>query len=113
MFTALQSWLCFTVRSPTVKINSTSIKGSIPRPGSVTRSSQGGKSGSVQATSPASSVELSSTARHLATLANNENNINPVRVNEIRAALADGTLKIDAERIADGLIESARELLQS
>lgn len=96
-----------------MKINSTSIKGSIPRPGGVTRTSQGSKADSVQAAAPASSVELSSTARHLASLANSENDINPVRVSEIRAALADGTLKIDAERIADGLIESARELLRS
>lgn len=95
-----------------MKINDTSLQGPVPRPGGVTRTSQSGKADSIQS-SKASSVELSSTARHLASLASSEHDVNTVKVNEIRAALADGTLRIDAERIADGLIESARELLRS
>lgn len=96
-----------------MKINDTSLQGPVPRPGGVTRTSQSGKADSIQTGSKASSVELSSTARHLASLASSEHDVNTVKVNEIRAALADGTLRIDAERIADGLIESARELLRS
>jgi negative regulator of flagellin synthesis FlgM len=57
-------------------------------------------------------VDLSSTARHLANLQNSDNDINVVRVNEIRDALASGQLKIDPSRIADGLIASVRDLLK-
>jgi len=95
-----------------VKINTSPLKGPVPRPDDVTRTSTSNRAGSTGATAAASSVELSSTARHLASLSSPEHDINPVKVSEIRAALADGTLKIDAERIADGLIESARELLK-
>lgn len=36
--------------------------------------------------------------------------IDSVRVNEIRQAISEGRLEIRAERIADGLIESLKEL---
>lgn len=58
-----------------------------------------------------SPVALSATARNLAQLENTDNDVNIVRVNEIRDALAAGTLKINPERIADSLIASAHELL--
>ncbi|HUG56827.1 MAG TPA: flagellar biosynthesis anti-sigma factor FlgM [Candidimonas sp.] len=57
-------------------------------------------------------VDLSNTARHLSNLQNSENDINVVRVNQIRDALASGQLKIDPSRIADGLIASVRDLLK-
>lgn len=94
-----------------MKINSSPLKGPVSRPGDITRTSSS-RAGSTGATAAASSVALSTTARHLANLSSADNDINPVKVSEIRAALADGTLKIDADRIADGLIESARELLK-
>lgn len=50
-------------------------------------------------------------ARHLDTLSRSENDVNVVKVNEIREALANGTLQINPERIADGILASARELL--
>lgn len=56
-------------------------------------------------------VELSSTARHLALIASVDTEIDVARVDEIRNALAQGTLKINPERIADGLIASAQELV--
>lgn len=37
--------------------------------------------------------------------------IDAARVAEIRRALADGTLQLDTARVADGIIASARELL--
>lgn len=45
------------------------------------------------------------------TLYEGDNDVDMARVNAIRQALADGTLTINAERIADGLINSAKELL--
>ena len=35
------------------------------------------------------------------------------RVDEIKQSMSDGNFKVDAEKVADGLIESAREALQA
>jgi len=35
------------------------------------------------------------------------------RVDEIKQAMSDGNFKVDAEKVADGLIESAREVLEA
>lgn len=89
-------------------INSPAIGGTVsPRTDGVTSASV--------PSSPAAgkgAVDLSSTARHLSGLQNSENDINMVRVNQIRDALASGELKIDPSRIADGLIASVRDLLK-
>ncbi|MVW69998.1 flagellar biosynthesis anti-sigma factor FlgM [Bordetella sp. 15P40C-2] len=44
-------------------------------------------------------------------LSEGDNDVNMERVQAIRQALADGTLKINPERIAEGLINSAKDLL--
>lgn len=96
-----------------LKINLPFVKGSLPRTNDATRPSDAGKSQADGKTSSRSGspVELSSTARHLAQLSHTEADINIVRVNEIRNALEQGTLKINPERIADSLIASAHELI--
>jgi negative regulator of flagellin synthesis FlgM len=60
----------------------------------------------------ASSVGLSSAARHLSSLENSDNDVNMERVNQIRDAIASGELKMDPSRIADGLLASVRDLLK-
>lgn len=96
-----------------MKINLPSVKAPLSPSTDATRASSTGESRTVVASGSASGspVALSSTARHLASLENTDHDINTVRVNELRDALAAGTLKINPERIADGLIASARELL--
>ena len=37
--------------------------------------------------------------------------VNRARVDEIRQAISEGRFKVDAHRIADGLIESVRDML--
>ncbi len=96
-----------------MKVNLPFVKGSLPHTTDATRA---GGAGKAQAADPSVSgsgtpVELSSTARHLAQLSSADADINIVRVNEIRDALAQGTLKINPERIADSLIASAQELV--
>jgi negative regulator of flagellin synthesis FlgM len=44
-------------------------------------------------------------------LSDGENDVDMDRVRAIRQALADGTLQINPERIAEGLIQSAKALL--
>ena len=62
--------------------------------------------------SGSSQVELSTASRKLQSLQDSSNDINVERVAAIRAAIASGDLKVDASRIADGLIASARDLLK-
>ncbi|NYT61976.1 flagellar biosynthesis anti-sigma factor FlgM [Alcaligenaceae bacterium] len=96
-----------------MKITSPSINGSAIN--SVASSRTDGVASASVSSSPApgkGAVDLSSTARHLSGLQNSDNDINMVRVNQIREALASGQLKIDPSRIADGLIASVRDLLK-
>lgn len=58
------------------------------------------------------SVDLSSAALHLSKLQDTSNDINIEKVNELRAAIAAGQLKINPDRIADKLIASVRDLLK-
>ena len=57
-------------------------------------------------------VDLSSTARHLQQLQSDQNDIDLDRDQALRDAIANGTLTMDTHRIADGIINSARDLLK-
>jgi len=57
-------------------------------------------------------VKISATSAKLLALHNGGDDIDMERVNALRDAIASGQLRIDASRIADGLIASARELLK-
>lgn len=59
-------------------------------------------------------TESSSTVSHLSSAAspNASQDVDSARVAEIRQAILDGRLQINAERIADGLIASVREQLK-
>lgn len=97
-----------------MKVNLPFVKGSLHNTTDATRAGHGARNPQASGTAAASSgtpVALSNTARHLAQLSITDGDINLVRVNEIRDALAQGTLKINPERIADGLIASAQELV--
>lgn len=76
-----------------------------------TRSGQGTGPANTSA-SEKSAVDLSATARNLASLQNSDNDINLDRVHEIRDAIAAGQLKVNPSQIADSLLVSVRELLK-
>lgn len=61
---------------------------------------------------PSAQVALSAASRQLLALQAGDNDIDVERVAAIRAAIASGQLQIDAGRIADSLIASARDLLK-
>lgn len=82
----------------------------------LTRPLQSGPSGTAKtatggapakAGSPAAITHLSNTG------ADSSQDIDMTRVEEIREAISKGKLDIHAERIADGLIDSVRDLLGS
>lgn len=67
-----------------------------------------------ETTTPGSStdnVSLSSQAQALAKASGSEAVFDAGKVEEIKAAIAGGSFRVDTGRVADGLIESVRELV--
>jgi negative regulator of flagellin synthesis FlgM len=54
---------------------------------------------------------LSPEARQMSSLLDESSDIDPARVLALRDAISAGRLQMDASRIADSLLASARELL--
>ena len=94
-----------------MKITSNPFHQVAPRNNASVTSEQGSQTAQ-GSRSQAAAVELSPAARELAALDSEQNDIDMAKVQAIRTALADGSLKIDASRIADGLISSAKDLLK-
>jgi negative regulator of flagellin synthesis FlgM len=94
-----------------MKIDSSSNALSILQPGSVRGTSNVKSAASVQQASAASStVNLSSmSALH----ASKASDIDTAKVAAIKASLRDGTYKIDTGKIADGMLSSVRDMLQT
>jgi len=60
------------------------------------------------------SVSLSGLSQHLRSLAaSGSADIDTAHVESIKQAIKDGSLQIDSGKIADGVLNTARELLQS
>jgi negative regulator of flagellin synthesis FlgM len=96
-----------------LKITSNSLKSLTTDPISGARSAGSVRSGKASSGSESSSaVDLSAAARHMSSLENTGNDINIVKVQALRDAIASGQLQIDPSRIADGLLASARDLLK-
>ena len=76
-----------------------------------TKSSQEPSLAPAQAQPKSAAVDLSPAARQLQQLHSDKHDIDMDRVEALRTALANGDLKIDSGRIADGIIASARELI--
>jgi len=58
-------------------------------------------------------VQLSSQAQSLASQVASASAFDAGKVEEIKAAIASGTFKVDAEKVAEGLIDTVRDLIQS
>lgn len=94
-----------------VKINSSTPRPSTPADSAAPKAavsqaySAGGGSSSAQ-------VDLSAASRKLLEMQNGGSDINTERVAAIRAAIASGQIKMNPEKIADGILASARDLLK-
>ncbi|KAA0083897.1 flagellar biosynthesis anti-sigma factor FlgM [Trinickia soli] len=75
----------------------------------------GGSTAPAQSAAPGdASVSLSGLSSQLRSLAaSGEADIDVAHVESIKQAIADGTLKMDAGKIADGILATARELLKN
>ena len=70
------------------------------------------KAGAVES-SPGENVHLSSVTKQPQNIDNSGAVVDTARVQEIRQAISDGTFKVNPEAVADRLLETARELIQS
>lgn len=89
-----------------------------PTSTSATRNSSGNTpTNSTSATpSAGAQVDVSSTSSRLRELESTIANVPVVdsaRVDEIKQAIADGRFKVNADRVADSLIESVRQMLNT
>lgn len=65
---------------------------------------------------PGASVQLSSLSAHLQEIEaglDTEKAVDSKRVAEIKRSIADGSFKVDSEKVADRLIEGTREFLRA
>ncbi|MDQ7979098.1 flagellar biosynthesis anti-sigma factor FlgM [Paraburkholderia sp. SARCC-3016] len=106
-----------------MKVDSSTNPNLAPLGNGVQRGQQGeaAAAGAATARTPAPSssggaaadVSLSALAGHLQALgASSPADIDTAHVESIKQAIRDGSLKIDASKIADGVLETARSLLQ-
>ena len=58
-------------------------------------------------------VQLSSQAQSLASQVSSASVFDSNKVAEIKAAIANGSFKVDAEKVAEGLMDTVRELIQN
>ncbi|MCC8402206.1 flagellar biosynthesis anti-sigma factor FlgM [Paraburkholderia sp. MMS20-SJTN17] len=108
---------------PTTSSNLASLKDALSRsqPSGEAAPAAGATQGTASAAAPAAgsasgdtSVSLSGLSQHLRSLAaSGSADIDTAHVESIKQAIKNGTLQIDSGKIADGVLQTARDLLQS
>lgn len=90
------------------------ITSSIPAVGGAPDSGRARSTGRAPQTPQASSgdrVDISSLSARLQEVGTAESPVDTQRVAEIKAAISEGRFQVNPERIADGLLDSVREML--
>nr|WP_217709241.1 flagellar biosynthesis anti-sigma factor FlgM [Paraburkholderia atlantica] len=81
---------------------------------SATQGAAGTAAPTASSSSGDASVSLSGLSQHLRSLAaSGSADIDTAHVESIKQAIKDGTLQIDSGKIADGVLQTARDLLQN
>jgi negative regulator of flagellin synthesis FlgM len=81
-----------------------------------TKSTKTASKAKASSSATAENVTLSPTSSQLRALENNlgsEGVFDEKKVAEIKSAIADGQFKVNTEKVADGLIDSVKELLKT
>lgn len=77
-----------------------------------TRSSKGAEKASVSK-APSDSVHISSQLQTLAGQVSSAGVFDAKKVEKIKAAIADGHFQVNADKVADGLIDTVKDLIHS
>jgi len=97
-----------------VKINDT-LKGNagIPAPTTNARSADTAAATATSKAAVTDTVRLSSQGQALASTSSTNQVFDSKKVERIKAAIADGQFQVNSEKVADGLLETVRDLLHS
>ena len=68
---------------------------------------------SATAVGPEASVNISSNAKKVSNISGSEAVFDTTKVSEIKAAISSGQFKVNAELVADGLISTVKDLIQT
>lgn len=78
------------------------------------RADKGADKPSATVPAPVASAILSSQVRAMSTkIASSGSSFDSVKIEAIKAAIANGTFKVDPEKVASGLLDSVSELIQT
>lgn len=75
--------------------------------------SVGASPASSVAVGPEASVNISSSAKKVSNISGSEAVFDTTKVSEIKAAISSGQFKVNAELVADGLISTVKDLIQT
>ena len=97
-----------------MKINDT-LKGGAALPAANTPANSARNAEKANSAGPAStdSVRLSSQGQAMSAAASNTAVFDSKKVERIKLAIADGQFSVNSEKVADGLLETVRDLLHS
>jgi negative regulator of flagellin synthesis FlgM len=111
----IPEFLLRTKKDDAVKIND-NLKGipaqQLPAT-TATNARQAEKAAATATTVPTDNVRLSSQAQAVGGTAANNQVFDAKKVERIKLAIADGQFQVNSERIADGLLDTVRDLLHS
>jgi negative regulator of flagellin synthesis FlgM len=111
----IPEFLLRTEKDDAVKINDT-LKGaqSLQQPNTTAANAkQAEKTAATAAPAQTDSVRLSSQAQAASGTSNTSQVFDAKKVERIKLAIADGQFQVNSERIADGLLDTVRDLLHS